>query len=57
MQRRQAVRDGPLYDGWPGFVCTIGGALAEPEPSAKVGADSTAKTAETVGWKVADAGS
>jgi len=31
--------------------------VAEPEPSAKAGADSTAKTAETVGWKVADAGS
>jgi hypothetical protein len=31
--------------------------VAEPEPSKKAGAESTAKTAETVGWKVTDAGS
>ena len=31
--------------------------VAEPEPSANAGADSTAKTAETVGWKEVDVGS
>jgi hypothetical protein len=31
--------------------------VAEPEPSAKAGEDSTAKTAETVDWKASDAGS
>jgi hypothetical protein len=29
----------------------------EPVPSTKAGADSTARTAETAGWKVGDAGS
>jgi len=31
--------------------------VVEPVPSTKAGADSTARTAETAGWKVGDAGS
>jgi len=31
--------------------------VVEPVPSRKAGADSTARTAETAGWKVGDAGS